>query len=311
MTRGFITIAAGQERYYELAENLLHSYKLNCNTPMPFAILCDRENAHTALFDQVILLEKPLYSFWDKFQLLKLAPYEETIFLDADCLAYGDLNTYWEYFANGDDFTGSGTNYPIESNKGLFFQGHLGPYEGRVHWKPDIMGGLYFIRKGDTCNRLYDECQKICQIYDSFPWPDYCAPYGDEMVLCLAMAALGLRATDADPKNYGIPWEATYMKHDILTGLCQYSTDWHPLVEHGLLIHFGTVNCAKPAYIADAEKIRLMLRYGLRPKEKIAKLTLKDTILYRWHFRYFWLVFLDIAQRACRKLYRIIVKKAY
>lgn len=51
MTRGFITIATGGDWYYQLAENLLLSYRLFSEKPMPFAILCDRENEHTKCFD--------------------------------------------------------------------------------------------------------------------------------------------------------------------------------------------------------------------------------------------------------------------
>lgn len=90
MTRGFITIATGKELYYTLASNLLKSYRLFTDEPCPFAILCDRENEVTAEFDDVVILDHPLNSFWDKFELLKLAPYDETIFIDADCLAYAD-----------------------------------------------------------------------------------------------------------------------------------------------------------------------------------------------------------------------------
>ena len=67
MTRGFITIATGKELYYQLAQNLLKSYRLYSRNPMPFAILCDRENTYTEQFDQTVILEHPLNSFWDKF----------------------------------------------------------------------------------------------------------------------------------------------------------------------------------------------------------------------------------------------------
>ena len=63
MTRGFITIATGKEMYYKLALNLLKSYRLYSRNPLPFAIMCDRENDYTKQFDQVVILEQPLYSF--------------------------------------------------------------------------------------------------------------------------------------------------------------------------------------------------------------------------------------------------------
>ena len=42
-TRGFITIATGEEKYYRFAVNLLMSYRLYCPNPMPFAIMCDQK----------------------------------------------------------------------------------------------------------------------------------------------------------------------------------------------------------------------------------------------------------------------------
>ncbi len=306
MTRGFITIATGKEIYYQLAKNLLLSYKLFSKEPMPFAIMCDRENEYTALFDDVVILEHPLNSFWDKFELLTRSPYDETIFVDADCLAFADLNEYWDYFADADDFTGCGTNYPIESHKGLFQQGQLGVYEGRVHWKPDICGGLYFIRRGEKCNALYQECQYISQHYDDFTWPDFCAPKADETVLCLGMAALGMHAMIADPRNYGIPWEATEMEHDIFTGHCQYATEWHPRVEQGRLVHFGTHNCSMPPYLFELEKMNLMLRLNLRPGKQPPALGLWNTLLYKWKLRYYWLQVCAFSRRVVNKLRRIL-----
>ncbi len=308
MSRGFVTIATGSEFYYQLAKNLLLSYRLHSKEPMPFAIMCDRENEYTALFDQVIVLEHPQNSFWDKFQLLIHAPFDETIFIDADCLAYDDLNQYWDYFSSAGDFSGCGTNYPIDSDRGLFFLGHLGPYEGKVHWKPVICGGLYFIRKGPICEDLYKECLNICELYDTFPWPDYCAPRADETVLCLAMAVHGLRASDADPRNYGIPWEATQMTFDIFTGTCQYATEWHSLVKQGRLIHFSAQACRKPRYITEVEKMYIMLKYGLHSGDSLSALNFREKLLYRWKLRYAYLCCTDFTKRAIRKLIRILFR---
>ena len=118
MTRGFITIATGGDWYYQLAENLLLSYRLFSEKPMPFAILCDRENEHTKRFDQTIVFTPTGKPFFDKFELLRLAPFDETIFIDADCLAYRDLNEFWDFFAGADDVSGAGYNVPADSDRG-------------------------------------------------------------------------------------------------------------------------------------------------------------------------------------------------
>ena len=103
--RGFVTIATGQERYYALARNLLRSYRHFADKPLPFAIIADRENQYTAEFDHVVMIHDASNSYNDKLKLFREMPYEETIFIDADSLAYGDLNVWWDVFRDAGDFS--------------------------------------------------------------------------------------------------------------------------------------------------------------------------------------------------------------
>lgn len=95
------------------------------------------------------------------------------------------------------------------------------------------------------------------------------------------------------------------MEQDLLTGKLRYATEWHPMVEQGRLIHFSTPYCKKPIYIVEAEKLHLMLKNGFHPGSPM-KLSLKDTILYRWNVRYLWFTGKDLAIRAVRKGLRIL-----
>ena len=306
MTRGFITIATGKEMYFQFAKNLLLSYKVYCDSPLPFAIMCDRENEYTALFDDVVLFEKTEHPYFDKFELLKLAPYEETIFIDSDCLAYADLNQFWDFFAEADAFSASGSNYPIDSERGLFRKDEVGPYKDRVHWKPDIHGGLYYIRKGEQCDAVYQDCRYIAEHYTDFRWPEYCAPFADEPVLCLSMAANGCRAVDAYPANYGIPWEVTEMKCDIFKGVCQYATDWHPPVKDGRMIHWSVRYCKKPLYRFEVEKLNIMVKHGIRPGMIKGKLSFTETLLYQYKLRYYGMLTAEFCCRVVRKILRTL-----
>lgn len=246
------------------------------------------------------------HPYFDKFALLKLSPYDETIFVDADCLAYGNLNEFWDYFADAADFSAAGTNYPIDSNLGLFRKEEVNEYTDRVQWKPDIHGGLYFIRKGALCDAICEDCQNIVAHYGDFRWPDYYAPYADEPVLCLAMAANGVHALDADPRNYGIPWEVTQMDVDIFSGRCTYATQWHPLVDQGRMIHWSVRYCKKPLYIFEAEKVNLLVKHNLRPGKDGVRLPLKDTLLYQWKLRYYFLLICSFSRRTVNKVCRVL-----
>lgn len=306
MTRGFITIATGKELYYQLAKNLLLSYRLFSREPLPFAILCDRETEETRLFDQTILFSPSGRPYYDKFELLKLAPFDETIFIDSDCLAYADLNEFWDFFQNAPDFSAAGTDYPLDSDRGLFRTGDLGPFRDRVHWKPAIHGGLYFIRKGPVCDAIYDDCQWIIRHHGEFTWPDYCAPGADEPILSLAMAANGCHVTAANPRNYGIPWEVTELHCDLFTGYLRYATAWHPLVDQGRMIHWSVRYCKKPLYRFEVEKLALMCRLGLKPAEEGVPLNLGNTLRYRWKLRYCGMLCWEFLGRAWRKVLRTL-----
>ncbi len=72
MTKGFITVATGKEDYYQLARNLLRSYRFFCTSPLPFAILTDRENEYTRELDDVLLyMDGADHSYLDKLELGK------------------------------------------------------------------------------------------------------------------------------------------------------------------------------------------------------------------------------------------------
>ena len=68
--RGFVTIATGKDEYFVLARNLLASYRFHTQDPLPFAVICDRENAWTKDFDDVVLVDSPKRSFADKLRIL-------------------------------------------------------------------------------------------------------------------------------------------------------------------------------------------------------------------------------------------------
>ncbi len=87
MIRGFITVATGKKHYYELAALLLLSYRRASANPMQFAIIAEEENEFTDSFDLVILTSETEHSFMNKLLVMKLSPFDETIFIDADCLA--------------------------------------------------------------------------------------------------------------------------------------------------------------------------------------------------------------------------------
>lgn len=133
--RGFITVATGRELYFIMAHNLLLSYRYHAKTPVPFAILCDRQNEWTADFDQVVIIDRPANSYFDKMRILDLSPFDETIFIDADSLIYRDLTPLWDLFKDGPDVGVLGTVLPLDDGTGWWDIQNLGELGGRVDYK--------------------------------------------------------------------------------------------------------------------------------------------------------------------------------
>lgn len=194
--RGFVTIATGQERYYALARNLLRSYRRFAQTPVPFAIIADRKNEYTAEFDHVILISDASNSYNDKLKLFRELPYEETIFIDADSLAYGDLNVWWDVFRNAGDFSLFGYAWrDLNCGRGWFVPSGMKEYQKDISFIPDFNGGVYYMRNTPACERVFSIANYCAEHYHDYRFNDFVDP-ADEPVIALAMAVCGFEPID-------------------------------------------------------------------------------------------------------------------
>ncbi len=162
MTRGFVTLATGSEKYYKMAVNMLRSFRFH-NPETKMAILCDKENEYTAEFDDAVVLDNVFGSYKDKFRLLVDSPYDESIFIEPDCFVYRNLDFFWEILSAESDFSSFGWN---DSPLNIWFKSEESQAEIKKHL-PDIKAfplfnpGYFFIRKGEKCKKMYRDCLNI------------------------------------------------------------------------------------------------------------------------------------------------------
>ncbi|WP_121662788.1 hypothetical protein [Metabacillus litoralis] len=283
--KGFITIATGKEKYFLLARNLLYSYRKFTKNPLPFALITDRENEYTTEFDDVIIINDSSFNFMDKLKLYKYTPYDETIFIDADSLAYGDLNTYWEYFCDAGDFSCFGHFYEdINTNRGWFFNDGLGEYKDKISFIPSFNGGIYFFRKTPTCQSIFELANYFADSYSKYSFAMFDKP-ADEPVLALSMALHNCKPVDNYPQSKVFLPAIKKLSADIFNQEVTYRSHKENKKGTAILIHWANFNTTKALYKFEVEKLLIMYKGD--------KLTAIENILYTIKLRYFYYKILD------------------
>lgn len=240
--RGFVTIATGKDKYYDMAVNLLRSYRQNSSDSAPFALICDRDCPQAREFDSFVLLETAHRSYVDKLFLVQNTPFEETIFIDADCLILRDTQPLWEDFAEMTDFSCYGKVLPLDSRRGWFFYEDMGDLQPQLHYNVNFHGGLYYMRKTPHCAEVFEKALDFARNYSSYPFSGFDKP-ADEPVLALAMALSGMKPC----QDHGL---ITFLlSHEPYLRMDENGT----LLMKGkpaptIILHFGNVNVERFLY---------------------------------------------------------------
>lgn len=269
-TKGFLTIATGREEYYRIASNLLRSYRMFCKTPLPFAILADKENTYTEGFDDVIIFpERANNSYLDKLSLGEYLPYDINIFIDADCLAYGDLNQLFDYFENADDFSCFGRVLPLDDKTGWFEYENLGELKKKVSYVVGLHGGIYYMRKGNLCRKIFEDARRFVKDYPKFKFRGKFDTPGDEPLVALSMAVNGCRPIPFVSEAICCYWEyMEYMTLDFPQGLARVEKE--PKYDT-ILVHWGTRYTRQLEYQKQIALMNIMENVSENRQTEIAK----------------------------------------
>ena len=280
MSRGFVTIATGHNRYYKIARNLLRSYRQFASKRYPFAIICDRKNLYTDEFDQVILVEQASCNYLDKLRLYEYLPYDETIFIDADSLAYGDLDEWWNIFEKADDFSLFGYAWTeLDSGKGWFVPKGLKEYRDKVTFILFFNGGIYYMRRSERCKEVFRLANYFASNYSNYQFNGFDSP-ADEPCLALAMAVQDCHPLDVLEGGLAFAPTKKQVDLDIVIPKAIYKRKENQIYRVNL-IHWSNFKTKLALYRFEVEKLncisrnRLTLGYGLYK------------ILYQYKLRYY------------------------
>lgn len=251
MTKTVLTIATGKELYINLAANLARSFYLwHKNNTITFSIVTD--NPHLLPADiaskATIITIKPGElgeGFSSKLFLDKVAPAGQTLFIDSDCLIFGDLSPVFDRF-KGMPISVVG-NY-ISSGEWFGDTGAICKNFG-IPQIPKFNGGLYYLENGGAAAGVYERARDIEKQYDEIGFVRLRNRPNDEVIMALVMQLEGMSPLIDDGTIMSDPQACPGKLHlDVIKGSAVLTNpappnplhqDWYPFEKVSpLIVHF-------------------------------------------------------------------------
>lgn len=257
MTKGFITVATGKEQYYEIARNLLLSYRFATKEPLPFAILCEEENEYTKEFDIVKVYPKATRSYLDKLEMFDLLPFDINIFIDADCLCFSDINRLFDIFENADDFCCYGRVLSLDDKTGWFEYDNLNEdLQKQIDYVVGLHGGIYYIRRTEKAKKVFDTAKEFTKNYADYKFKGKFETPGDEPVVALSMAVNKCKPIPHEISSLVCWWE---FENAFKLDITNHHAHCHPLNTKTDIVHWGTRFTKSIPYLKEMAALNLAI----------------------------------------------------
>lgn len=249
--RNVLTIATGKKLYVDMAVNLARSFWLwNAVSGIDFYLATDQPQLlaeDVKHFVKIIPIEPGALGegFSPKLHLDKLAPAGQTLFIDSDCLIYGNIEDVFKRFEGHSVSVVGGY-----ISTGEWF-GDVAAICKKYNIKqlPKFNGGIYYLENGDKAAKVYELARKLETQYDEIGFVRLRERPNDEVIVALAMALNNEKPIVDDgtimsdplscPGNYAtdvIKGKTTLYNPPKPSPLHQ---DWCPFEKvHPLVIHF-------------------------------------------------------------------------
>lgn len=262
MNKGIITIATGPQKYIDMAISLGISLSLH-SPETDTAIITDSDDERLAsLYRHIIIPPSDMKSgFLIKTSLFELSPFDETIFIDSDCLAVGDCSAIFDDLANH-DFAVFGPNV----NTGFWFT-DIEKLLKKIDRPtlPKFNSGFFYFRRSTVAENIFREAQDVFFKQDFYEIDSFKGSCPDEPCLAIGMAKYNIRALDdLQGARYSYtPIGLTGRMHvDAIKGTAQWTIQNVGSVSP-LIVHFvSRIDCQE--YRTECHRLSMYQAGGLR-----------------------------------------------
>lgn len=270
MTRAVLTLAVGKSLYFRFAINLARSFQIwNASSDIAFYIATDTNHLLPADLGSVKVIElKPGslgFGFSPKLYLDVIAPADETLFIDADCLCVRPLAPVFEKFSKHQvSVVGR-----IETEGELFGDIASRCQAVGVPWTVRFCGGMYFLKKGATSSEVFGSARALESRYDELGIVRLRGLPNEEPLVGLGMALAGEKPIPedglikAEPMFFSGPVEI-----DVFRGNAHLSNSPHcvkpypewqiPAEARPAIVHFNASFAEQPPYTVEVKRMELV-----------------------------------------------------
>jgi hypothetical protein len=222
--RGILTLAHGARRYTNMAKVLAQSLRVHC-AGIPRALITDSTDPSlNRLYDIQVPL-KPEFGkgLQQKLYLDAYSPFDETLFIDSDCLVVRNVAGIWSYF---DGIPVGVIGGPMRD--GYWF-GDIAAIRSRFGLEsiPRFNSGMVYFDRSEKAAAVFSTAREIMRDYESLGFtPMRTGGKNDEPVLAVALALHGVTAVDDDGTTMRTPIGLRGpLTIDVLRGICHFNKD--------------------------------------------------------------------------------------
>lgn len=272
MTRSILTIATGKPLYLDMAIALARSFTLwNAGNGIGFSIVTDRPDLIPSDLDHVdvVTIRPGEYGvgFSTKLHIDQFAQADATLFVDADCLVYGDLSPVFDRFAGravsavGRDVSDGEWFGDIAARCAAF----------GVEAIPRFVGAMYYLEKGSVSDAVFRTARETEPRYDEVGLVRLRGKPNEEPLVSLAMA---LHDQHPVPDDGTIKADAMHypdgLEVDVFAGTATFhntsglvtNTSPQLLVARPVVAHFNDAFAEALPYTREARRLDLRLGRG-------------------------------------------------
>lgn len=265
-----LTIATGKSIYIQMAVNLARSFKWwHKNSDIKFAIATDQAYLIPPDLSDILIIElQPNQygqGFSPKLHLDKISPADNTLFVDADCLCVGSLESVFDR-CKGHTVSVIGKTIL----EGDFF-GDVQSIRKRfsLNYLPYFVGGLYYFEKGDLCTKIFDVARNLESQYDEIGLIRLRGRPNEEPLMAIAMSMHGQTPILEDGSIKAEPmFYPSGMVVDVIKGRAtlynhkkhlRYSPVWGLTKSDPLIVHFHCSNAERYQYKVECFKLEKLM----------------------------------------------------